>query len=110
MKNSERTTGYGTILTKPAVDLASVRLTRSPPPEPMIGAVEVGIPVPKKPGREASEVAAAVYALQAGQSRLFRNVDAKRLYGYAKMAKQKGLGTEYAIRTVEDGIRVWRLA
>ena len=110
MKNSERVTGYGTILTKPAVDLASVRLTRSSPPDPEIGAVEVGIPVPKKPGKQAGEVAAAVYALQAGQSRLFKNVDAKRLYGYAKMAKQKGLGTEYAIRTVEDGIRVWRLA
>jgi hypothetical protein len=110
MKNSERVTGYGTIIDKPTVDLASVRLARRSPPEPEIGAVEVGIPVPKKPGKQAGEVAAAVYALQAGQSRLFKNVDPKRLYGYAKMAKQKGLGTEYAIRAVEDGIRVWRLA
>jgi hypothetical protein len=32
MKTSERVTGYGTIIDKPAVDLASVRLARRPQP------------------------------------------------------------------------------
>jgi hypothetical protein len=110
MKTSARVTGYGTILDKPAVDLASVRLAKCPQPEPDIGDIETGIPVPKKPGRETSQIAAAVQALQVGQSRLFRNVEAKRLYGHAKVARNKGIGTEYAIRTVADGVRVWRLA
>ena len=109
MKSRERTTLYGTILEKPLIDLASVRLANRPAPEPEIGEVETGIPVPQKPGRGAGEASLAVQALQAGQSRLFRNVDAKRLYAYAKSARVKGFGEAYAIRTVEDGIRVWRL-
>jgi hypothetical protein len=107
---SERTTAYGTILNKPAVDLASVRLARRPAPEPEIGDIEVGIPVPKKPGKQHSLAAAAVLELKPGQSRLFRNVEVKRLYGYAKTAKNKGIGQEYAVRLTDDGVRVWRLA
>jgi len=110
MKTSERTTGYGTIIDKPAVDLASVRLTRRPAPEPEIGEIEVGIPVPKKPGKQASDLAKSVQALQAGQSRLYRNVEVKRLYGHAKVAKEKGCGSEYAVRMTDNGVRVWRLA
>ena len=107
---SGRITGYGTIVDKPAVDFANVRLARRPAPEPEIGEIEVGIPLPKKPGKQASDLAKSVQALQAGQSRLYRNVDTKRLYGHAKVAKEKGCGSEYAVRMTDDGVRVWRLA
>jgi hypothetical protein len=110
MKNNGRITGFGTIADKPAVDFASVRLARRPQPEPEIGAVEVGIPLPKKPGKQASDIARSVQALQPGESRLYRNVETKRLYGHAKVAKEKGCGKEYAVRMTEDGVRVWRLA
>jgi hypothetical protein len=108
--NEARATGFGTLPNKPAVDLATVRMARKPAPEPEIGAIETGIPVPKKPGKQHSTAAAAVQELQPGQSRLFRNVDVKRLYGCAKVAKQKGFGQEYAVRMMDDGVRVWRLA
>ena len=108
--NEARATGFGTLSDKPAVDLSAVRFARKPAPEPDIGAIETGIPVPKKPGKQHSAAAAAVQELKAGQSRLFRNVEVKRLYGYAKVAKQKGFGNEYAVRMTDDGVRVWRLA
>jgi len=107
--NDIRPTGYGTIANKPAVDLATVRLSRNPAPEFVIGEIETGIPIPPKPGKLHSGPALAVQELQPGQSRLFTNVDVKRLYGYAKTAKLKGCGQEYAVRNVEGGVRVWRV-
>ena len=100
---------YGEIADKGAVDLASVRL-RKVEPEPIIGEVEYGIPVPSKPGKAHSDASRAVQELQVGQSRLFVGIDAKRLYGYAKVARKKGFGEEYAVRMVEDGVRVWRIS
>lgn len=101
---------FGEGIDKGAVDLASVRLTPAPAKGPIIGAIETGIPVPPKPGRSASELYQAVAELEAGQSRLFENVDPKRLYGHAKRAKEQGKGREYAVRTTDSGCRVWRLA
>ena len=100
---------FGEGIDKGAVDLASVRL-RKAEPEPIIGEVEYGIPVPSKPGKAHSDASRAVQELKVGQSRLFVGIDAKRLYGYAKVAKKKGFGSEYAVRMVEDGVRVWRIS
>lgn len=100
---------YGEIADKGAVDLASVRL-RKVEPEPIIGEIEDGIPVPPKPGKAHSDASKAVQELQVGQSRLFVGIDVKRLYGYAKVARKKGFGEDYAVRMVEDGVRVWRIS
>lgn len=100
---------FGDLGGTPALEAATAR-TRRVEAEPVIGPVEVGIPVPPKPGRAPSDVCDAVAALQPGQSRLFANVDPKRLYGYAKRARQRGRGSEYAVRAVEGGHRVWRVA
>jgi hypothetical protein len=109
--NEARATGFGSNIPKAPVDLASVRMVR-PQPEPVIGPVESGIPLPPKLGKQHSAPAQAIQELQPGQSRLFQNIAVKRLYGYAKVAKQKGFGNEYAVRLdlENDGARVWRLA
>jgi hypothetical protein len=73
-----------------------------------IGPVEKDVPVPPKPGREASEVCKAIFTLQVGESRRFANIDVKRLYGFTKRAKEKRLGKKYAVRAVVGGHRVWR--
>jgi hypothetical protein len=98
---------YGEDLDKGAVDLAAVRLVQ-PTAEVEIGAIEDGIPVPSQPGRLPSAMFNAVCELKPGQSRLF-NAKPKSLYAHAKRAKQKGFGSLYAVRTVADGTRVWRL-
>lgn len=105
-----RETGYGTMTDRPAVDLATVRLTPPQAKGPVIGAIETGIPLPPRPGRQASELYQAVAELQPGQSRLFERVAPKKLYGHAKRAKEQDKAREYAVRAVGDGCRVWRLA
>lgn len=100
---------FGDLGGMPPLDAAVSRLRRAES-EPVIGPVETGLPVPPKSGRAPSDVCDAVAALQPGQSRLFQNVDPKRLYGYAIRARQRGHGTEYAVRAVEGGHRVWRIA
>jgi hypothetical protein len=99
----------GQVDAQPSVDLATVRMTRAPAPAAVIGPVETGIPVPPKPGRQASEVCQVITELKPGQSRFFQRVDAKRLYGYVKRAREKGFGEEYAVRAIDDGHRVWRV-
>lgn len=106
--NEQRATGYGTLPSKGAVDLASVRL-RNVKSEPVIGDVEVNVPIPPKPGKQASDIAKSVQSLKVGQSRLYRNVEAKRLYGHCKVAREKVSGAEYTVRMMDDGVRVWRV-
>ena len=99
---------YGEDLDKGAVDLATVRLVQANENVLDIGAIEEGIPVPSQPGRLPSAMFNAVCELKPGQSRLF-NAKPKSLYAHAKRAKQKGFGSLYAVRTVADGTRVWRI-
>jgi hypothetical protein len=108
--NEARATGFGSGIDKGTVDLASVRLTPPPAKGPIIGAIETGIPVPPKPGRQASELYQAVAELQPGQSRLFERVDPTKLYGHAKRAKDQDKRREYAVRATDGGCRVWRLS
>lgn len=99
---------YGEGIDKGAVDIAAVRMKRLAP-EPVIGGIETGIPVPSRPGRVAGELRRAVEELQPGQSRLFEKVEPKALYHSAKQARLK-TGGEYAVRRTDDGVRVWRLS
>lgn len=103
---------YGEQLDKGPVDLATVpmKAVRRSVDEPVIGEIEIGLPVPPKPGRSASALYQAVAELKAGQSRLFENVEPKKLYGHARRAKEQGAGSEYAVRATDNGCRVWRLA
>jgi hypothetical protein len=103
---------FGEQVDKGPVDLATVRMTPAPraADEPVIGEIEAGVPVPPMPGRSPSILYQAVAEIKAGQSRLFANVEPKKLYGHAKRAKEKGLGSEYAVRMTDNGCRVWRLS
>lgn len=75
-----------------------------------IGPVQVGIPIPPRPGKKASETRMAIAELQPGQSRVLRGVQAKTVYGHCKILQKLDGGAEYTTRTIADGIvRVWRV-
>ena len=76
-----------------------------------IGPIQTGIPLPPRPGKKASEARMAIAELQPGESRVLRGVNPKSIYSHCKLlSKLDNGGTEYATRTIADGIvRVWRV-
>jgi hypothetical protein len=74
--------------------------------------IERGIPVPKKHGagahQDPNSVSGVLRRLQTGESVLVpgKLTNVSRIVGYTKLAT----GYQFTCRTVEGGIRVWRLS
>lgn len=70
--------------------------------------IEKGIPVPQMKGRPKSEMTLIFEAMQPGDS-FFVKMNRTKLHGQLSYMRRKN-GFKFATRTIEDGVRVWRLA
>lgn len=77
-----------------------------------IGGVQVGIPLPAKPGGKASPERRAIEALEAGQSRTFTGYSSRTLVFHCASIRKKFPDRKFAVRSMGGGspvIRVWRV-
>jgi hypothetical protein len=93
----------------PPVDLATVRMRKVPPAAPVIGPVEMNVPIPKPMGRYLNPIATAAMRLQPGQSFHVTGSTLKTCYASAATARKR-TGAKFATRVDGDGIRIWRTA
>lgn len=77
-----------------------------------ISAVQVGIPLPIRPGAKASAERRALEELEPGESRVFSGYPSRMLVYHCASIRKKFPDRKYAVRSMGDGspvVRVWRV-
>ncbi len=78
-----------------------------------ISAVQVGIPLPHRPGAKASPERSALEELGVGESRVFTGYPSRTLVSHCATIRKKYPERKYAVRSMGSGspvVRVWRVA
>lgn len=78
-----------------------------------IGAPQVGIPVPVRPGGKSSAERIAIEELDAGESRVFTGYKSRLLVQTCASIRKKDPSRKYSVRSMGAGspvVRVWRTA
>jgi hypothetical protein len=77
-----------------------------------VGVVQVGIPVPTRPGGKASPERSALEDMEVGESRVFTGYKSRMLVSTCASIRKKFPERRYTVRSMGGGspvIRVWRM-
>jgi hypothetical protein len=77
-----------------------------------IGAPQVGIPVPTRPGGKASPERLAIEELDVGESRTFTGYSSRHLVQTCASIRKKRPESKFTVRSMGTGspvVRVWRM-